>query len=281
MATFLKAGAWITRGLAFCACAAVILFAIKAGNQLRATPAATLDLDLYRLTFDEEFDTLDVSAVGPGTRWIAHTPWFGDFGDAQFADPVPGFPFTITDGILRIEARKGADGKWRSGLLASVDGNNEGFSQQYGYFEMRAKLPAGPGLWPAFWLDSLVPRGLTDPSLEIDILEHHGHFPDMYESFVTLWPKVEPKQQRSERHVSHVTSGSLYDDFHTYGASVDPDWTVIYRDRVEIWRTKTPPEHRHKLLILLDLALGSGWPIDQTPSPSYMYVDYVRAYERK
>jgi hypothetical protein len=279
--TFIKAGTWKRRGIAFCVCVAVVLVAVKVGNQLRATPAATINLDLYRLTFDEGFDTLDVSAAGPGTRWIAHTPWFGDFGDAQFANPVPGFPFTITDGILRIEARKGPDGKWRSGLLASVDPNNNGFSQQYGYFEMRAKLPAGPGLWPAFWLDSLVPRGSTDPSLEVDILEHHGHFPDLYESFVTLWPKVEPKQQRSERNVSYVKSGSLYDEFHTYGASVDPDWTVIYRDRVEIWRTKTPPEHHHKLMILLDLALGSGWPIDQTPSPSYMYVDYVRAYERK
>jgi len=28
----------------------------------------------------------------------------------------------------------------------------------------------------------------------------------------------------------------------------------------------------------VDLALGGGWPIDGTPNPSYMYVDYVRAY---
>src|SRR5260370_28690012 len=76
--------------------------------------AQNIDLKQYRLVFDEDFNTLDVSAVGPGSRWIAHTPWAGDFGDAQFADPTPGFPFSISDGILRIEARKGADGKWRS-----------------------------------------------------------------------------------------------------------------------------------------------------------------------
>jgi beta-glucanase (GH16 family) len=268
-------------GFAFVACVLLLLAGAKWGSRLQATAGATINLDDYRLTFNEDFDTLDVSAVGPGTRWIAHTPWFGDFGDAQFADPTPGFPFTTNDGLLRIEARKGADGKWRSGLLASVDPNNVGFSQQYGYFEMRAKLPAGPGLWPAFWLDSLVPKGLTDPSLEVDVLEHHGHLPNLYESFVTVWPKVNPEQRRAERNVAYVESGSLYQDFHTYGASVEPDWIVIYRDRAEIWRTKTPPDHRHKLMILLNLALGSGWPIDQTPSPSYMYVDYVRAYQRK
>ena len=34
------------------------------------------------------------------------------------------------------------------------------------------------------------------------------------------------------------------------------------------------------LYLLVDLALGSGWPIDQTPNPSYLYVDYVRAYAK-
>ncbi len=32
------------------------------------------------------------------------------------------------------------------------------------------------------------------------------------------------------------------------------------------------------LYIPVDLALGGGWPIDKTPNPSYMYVDYIRAY---
>ena len=35
---------------------------------------SVLDLSAYTLTFNEEFDRLDVSAWGPGTRWIAHTP---------------------------------------------------------------------------------------------------------------------------------------------------------------------------------------------------------------
>ncbi len=35
----------------------------------------TLDLTGYHITFQDEFDgSLDVSALGPGTKWIAHTP---------------------------------------------------------------------------------------------------------------------------------------------------------------------------------------------------------------
>jgi len=32
---------------------------------------------------------------------------------------------------------------------------------------------------------------------------------------------------------------------------------------------------------VVDPALGGGWPIDQAVSPSYMYVDYVRAYAKR
>jgi len=117
---------------------------------------AGLDLSKFQITFSEEFDSLSVSPWGPNTRWIAHTPGPVILATPQFADPRLGvFPFTINDGILRIEAKKNAAGKWESGLLASADSNGRGFSQQYGYFEMRAKLPKGKGVWPAFWLSSV------------------------------------------------------------------------------------------------------------------------------
>src|SRR5262249_52970950 len=59
---------------------------------------------------------------------------------------------------------------------------------------------------------------------------------------------------------------------------VTPQWCVFYFDGVEYWRAPTPPEHKHPLMVLVDLGLGGGWPIDQAPSPAYMYVDYIRVY---
>jgi beta-glucanase (GH16 family) len=70
-------------------------------------------------------------------------------------------------------------------------------------------------------------------------------------------------------------------DFHTYGAMVDEKEIAWYFDGIEIWRQKTPKEGHVPLYIMVDLAMGGGWPIDKAISPSYMYVDYVRAYARK
>jgi beta-glucanase (GH16 family) len=241
---------------------------------------APLDLTGYRLTFEEEFNDLDVSALGPGTRWIAHTPWGGDFGDATFADPKPGFPFSVQDGILRIEARKDESGRWQSGLLSSTDPSGRGFMQQFGYFEMRAKLPPGPGVWPAFWL---IANKDENTSAEIDVLEYYGHRPDIYHSASAVWPKPgkEGVIQKRVYHIQHtVPHGALYEGFHDYGVSVEPDWTIFFLDRREVGRVATPAEHHRRMFILLNLALGSGWPIEHTISPSFMYVDHVRVYQR-
>jgi hypothetical protein len=239
---------------------------------------ADLDISQFQLTFDEPFDKLDVSAWGPGTRWIAHTPWNGDFGDARFVNPTPGFPFSVENGMLRIEAKRGNDGIWRSGLLASTDHYGHGFSQEYGYFEMRAKLPKGPGLWPAFWL---VGNADNDTSVELDIMEYYGQFPDSYQSVVHLWKKSAHGRDYHSVMKHLVPADSLWQDFHTYGAQIDPDSIVFYLDRHEVGRAPTPPEFRRPVFILLDLAMGGGWPIDKTPDHSAMQVDYVRAYRKK
>ncbi len=258
----------------------VLSLMLFGGPSLKAGPeeSRVIDLSGYVVSFDETFRALSVSAWGPGTRWIAHTPWNGDFGDAQFADPTPEFPFKITDRGLQIEASKGPDGKWRSGLLASNGPQNEGFSQQFGYFEMRAKLPAGPGLWPAFWL---VGNQGQDTSAEIDVMEHYGVSPGNFQYAIHTWPKVAGAQNFQAIFTQPVPTGSLYTEFHNFGVSVEPDWTIFYYDRHEIGRSQTREEHRRSMFLILDLGLGSGWPIDKAPSPSFMEVAYVRAYQKR
>jgi hypothetical protein len=256
------------------AAGAALAFSTVGHGQNEPSSPAAIDLAGYRLTFDEGFDTLSVSAWGPGTRWIAHTPWYGDFGAAIFSDPKPGFPFTTKDGILTIEMRKDADGKWRSGLLASVDPQGNGFSQKYGYFEVRARMPGGNAVWPAFWLVG-VNRGEASP--EIDVIEYYGRRPDIYMSSNHVWRKSAPPTSITKS-TSLPAPGAAEQDFHTYGVLITEQTTAFYFDRKLSWETPTSPEARQPMMLLVNLALEGDWTKNPPTSPKYMQVDYVRAY---
>lgn len=250
---------------------------VDAAAPLPKLAAPTLNLAGYKLTFNEEFNDLSVSRVGPGTRWICHTPYWGDFGDAGFADPQDGFPFTTEKGILRIEARKQPNGKWQAGLLSSADPNGNGFSQKFGYFECRAKFPKGPGMWPAFWLMGV--KGIKDKSVinpEVDVVEQYSAIPNCLTMTLHQWG---PNNYHTAE-ADAIVVPSMTDDFHTYGAMVEPDFITWYFDGTEIFKVKTPETAKVPLYVMVNLAMGSGWPIDKAPSPSYMYVDYVKVWSK-
>jgi beta-glucanase (GH16 family) len=238
-----------------------------------------LNIDAFQMTFEENFDKLDVSAWGEnGSRWIAHTPWNGDFGDARFTDPADGFPFTVDEGILRIEARKGSDGNWRSGLLASTNAKGQGFSQQFGYFEARMKLPPGKGVWPAFWLIGI---DRTKYTAEIDVMEYYGRVPYEFSSGFHIWRQSQGGENTTGGNWTTVEDGTLSDEYHTYGVEISPEKSTIYLDRKAIWSFETPKEFHTPFYPLVNLALGSGWPINETPNPSFLLVDYIHVYQRK
>jgi beta-glucanase (GH16 family) len=238
----------------------------------------------YVLVFEEEFNgPLSVSNWGsPPARWMAHTPYAGDFGDAWFTGPnEPGIasPFSVGEGILTIKAYQDSKNKnhWRSGLLSSVDTHGNGFSVALGYFECRMKLPSGPGVWPAFWLAGVsgVDRHRTTNAAEIDILEEYGVDSTIAHQRVHVW---KPKGGESYSMGNASTLQGMTTEFHTYAALVNTDYIYFYFDGVEQWKTPTPAEAKEPLYVMVDLALGGGWPIDQTPNPSHMYVDYIRVY---
>ena len=263
-------------GIAACLVAGLCLASCDEG----AATAGGEDLDIsrYRRTFTETFEHFEVSAWGPGTRWIAHTPWHGDFGDAAFTDPLPGFPFRTASSILRIEARKDGDGRWRSGLIASRDRQGvagSGFAQQYGYFEIETKLPPGPGTWPAFWLSSIDAK----PNAEIDVFEYYGNAPASYHANVHVW--ADGQQTFGDGKVVAIPTGAATSGFNRYGVRIDNDWVTFFFNRREVWRTPTRPEYRQPLYMLANLALGSGWPIEKTPNPSFMYIKSICAYEKR
>jgi beta-glucanase (GH16 family) len=227
---------------------------------------------------NRRIESISAHRLGPA-RWTAHTPWNGDFGDAVFLDPEPEHPFKIKDGILAITASKDQQGKWTSGLIAAADARGVGFGTRYGYFEARMKMPAGPGTWPAFWLAALKPVAGSDGNVEIDVIEYYGQFTSSYQAVLHVWYKDQAKSRGQNLKVD-VPDNSLVDDYHTFGVDLSPQAIVFFRDGKQVWSQPTPPELDGPMYPLVNLALGSGWPIDRTPNPSTLLVDYVHVYGR-
>jgi hypothetical protein len=179
--------------------------------------------------------------------------------------------FEFEDGILKIRAeeRQVRDREYASGILTT----RYSFDQKYGRFEVRAKMPAGQGLWPAFWL---LPTSQNYP-LEIDVFEFLGHQTDT----VYMTNHWRGKDGRSTFQTYGFKGPDFTQDFHVFEIRWNEEEIVWYIDWVERARETRGIPHE-PMFLLLNLAVGGEWPgypDDTTPFPSYLEVDYVRVYE--
>jgi beta-glucanase (GH16 family) len=190
---------------------------------------------------------------------------------------------SFENGLLKFQARAQKpptnwcgrycrDYPYTSGMVMS-GGNNFGvlplFTFQYGYVEARIKVPAGKGLWPAFWLLPTTYNSLP----EIDIMEILGDTPgDFHMNF----------HPKTGKNFGCVYKGpDLSKDFHTYGVDWQAGYIAWYLDGVERCRYTGTGIPAEKMYILLNLAVGGDWPGAPdagTIFPADMFVDYVRVY---
>jgi beta-glucanase (GH16 family) len=125
------------------------------------------------LTFADEFNgsTLDTSV------WEPYYNSYGD-GNNELQCETPN-NVAVSGGTLKITARRetincpgGGVRNFTAGFLGTRETGH--YFPRYGRFEMRAKLPHGQGLWPAFWLRHRNGAGTA----EVDIMEYfHASVP--------------------------------------------------------------------------------------------------------
>lgn len=179
----------------------------------------------------------------------------------------------VRDGLLQIISKAEYYGgrKYTSGAIHT----KEKFSFQYGKVEMRAKLPSGQGIFPAFWL---MPETGQTWLPEIDILEMVGHKPD--EIWMVLhW--IDDNDELVNVHSSYK-GPDFSGNFHTFGIEWSPERITWFIDGKERFTTSAfIPEE--EMYLYLNTAIGGDWPGDPdetTLFPQYFEVDYVRVYTR-
>jgi beta-glucanase (GH16 family) len=247
---------------------------VPSNGLARSTVGEILDLSGYTLTFNDDFDKLDVVPDGGTGIWFG--PIHKSFGTASFVPPSKDGPFFVEDGILTIRASV-VGGKWQSGLMQSMDSHGRGFAQTYGYFEMRAKLPAGHATWPAFWL--LTANGLLEKNVtrgEIDVVEAYGDQPGVLHSSVHVWPPDAKHWYLSDR----SAASGMSDGFHRYGVMITPQWVTFYYDGLQSFRFPTLDIYKVPVYMVVDLAM-TPQTLNQADNPSDLQIDYVRAYAAK
>ncbi|MEO1288816.1 MAG: glycoside hydrolase family 16 protein, partial [Chloroflexota bacterium] len=238
----------------------------------------------WELMWSDEFDG---DSIDP-TKWGYDTGGDG-FGnnELQYYSNRPENSF-VADGNLHIVAR---DEDFRFREYTSAKLQTQGIMQfQYGRIDIRAQLPQGQGIWPAFWMMPYQSRyGGWPASGEIDIMEMIGHQPATVHG--TL-------HYTGDDFGSHRFTGDSYtldegifaDNFHVFSLIWEEDrieWYVdgvLYQVQTE-WQTagsEYPAPFDNEFYLILNLAVGGDWPgspDETTVFPQEMLIDYVRIYQ--
>jgi beta-glucanase (GH16 family) len=165
------------------------------------------------------------------------------------------------------------------------------FSQAYGRFEARIKLPAGQGIWPAFWMlgDNIASDGWPKCG-EIDVMENIGKEPGINHGSLH-GPSSTNRASDLTKTITLPNGKHLSDGFHLYAVEWEPRVVRFYLDS-NLYATFTSAQwpaggawvFDHPFFIILNVAVGGDWPGAPdvaTKFPQTMLVDYVRVYKRK
>ena len=190
----------------------------------------------------------------------------------------------IDDGALVIEAR-------RERLPQARDWGGQGYTSArlvtrtargYGFYEVRAQLPCGRGIWPAIWL---LPDGGTWPDQgEIDLMEMVGWDPTVIHGTLhtSKFNHRLGTQRGAERRVPTSCTA-----FHRYQLDWRPDSITIGVDGRGFFRVRDDQPggaaawpFTRPFQLILNVAVGGDWGgqkgIDDARFPQAMRIDYVR-----
>lgn len=193
----------------------------------------------------------------------------------------------VEDGCLVLEARKE---NYQGAAYTSASITTQGIAEfNQGRMEIRAKVPKGKGIWPAFWMLGSGHGKVKWPDCgEIDIMEFVGKDSTRVYGTVHYVNNMDKYEHQGQKPVV----GTPYDGFHIYAIDWTADHISFYYDSLKYFvfdLSKLDANSKKifggKFYLLLNLALGRegtlGGPLDDRILPSKYYVDYVRVYQDK
>ncbi len=160
-------------------------------------------------------------------------------------------------------------------------------SFRYGRYEMRGRIVATQGLWPAFW--TLGVAGEWPSCGEIDILEYYNSrvHANVATGTTTQW---QAKWDSANRLVSSFNDDDWDRKFHVWRMDWDAQTIKLYLDDVEMNSTnladmlnpngESPFQQEHYILVNLAIGGPNGGDPSNTAFPTRYEVDYVRVFQK-
>lgn len=240
----------------------------------------------WTMTFDEGF-----SGAIDTNRWNIYTENYWDRRSHFTRDNL------ITGGglvRLRMERKTGHENddpkrKQTPYSVGFLDTFGK-WTQRYGYFEARVKVPTAPGLWPAFWL--MPDRGpSSEPpwkrshtgsgGMEFDIMEHLTRWGPYRYNIALHWDGYQ--QEHRSTGTSSIYVRPDQDGFITSGLLWTPGSAVFYCNGMVVGQWTNDRISRVPSHLIFDLVTG-GWdndPLEDMQLPADFVIDYVRAWQRR
>ncbi len=245
----------------------------------------------WKLVWSDEFN--GAAGAAPDPKYWSHDVGGGGFGNNEREYYTDGATNSSQHGgNLVIEARKeSAPGTCWYGACqyTSARIHTSGkFDQKFGRFVARIQIPRGQGMWPAFWMLGNDIGSVGWPtSGEIDIMENIGKEP------ATTHGTIHGPGYSGGAGIgsgSTLSSGAYADGFHEFAIEWEAAAIRFYVDD-KLYATRTPSElpagkkwvYDHPFFIILNLAVGGGWPGDpdgSTTFPQQMKIDWVRVFTK-
>ena len=275
-----------------------IITIFLAGCVIKTEVAIPTNSDEYQLVWSDEFLC---------NRILSNDDWGYEKGfvrneENQWYQPDNAF---CHNGNLVLEAREvdivnpnyeESSNSWRQSRqkikYTSASINTKGkHAWLYGRFEVRAKIPAYDGMWPAIWF--LGVDGEWPSNGEIDLMEYYRGMILANGAWGTD-DRFKARWDDKKVPLTHFKDKNWAEKFHVWRMDWNEDFIKLYVDNellntVDLSQTINSPNsvisnpfHQPQYL-LLNLAIGGsqGGDPSNTKFPQQYKVDYVRVYQKK
>ncbi len=234
------------------------------------------------LVWRDEFNAPELNTTNWGFDVGTGCPNCG-WGNNELQYYTAGENLSFSQGKMIIEGRtEQREGKnYTSTRLISM-GKRE---FKFGRVDIRAKLPRGQGIWPAFWMLGANFKTVGWPSCgEIDIMEFLGHDEKRVHSTIHF----KAGNNATNRTSSLLNDTPLPDEYHVYSLDWQQDKIRMLIDDklINEFNPATLAGAGHpfneSFFFIINLAIGGNWPGSPNATtyfPQWLYVDYIRVFQ--